>query len=435
VGAAQCVVAVGCCYHKGGTPPAAGWGRRPPVAPIDAPEAAAMSACTPSSAGGGGGSDGSVTSGQTAAGVVPTMRRRTAKAAEAEDVGDPSYAARLAAAEARTVQLLHGMGMTVAADNAGEKQSGRQLQLVEHLTEGTLRVTEKIGTVQSDHNSFPMSDLMATLLSLGGAAFGGSQALVAGGGTTGETSGIDISDWVGASQARELSCHALEQYTTRPWKASALLRSTGDGMPPALPGPTLQALRDSCPADLSYLRTQCFRAVLEPELQQKWGRPPASAVGSVKHMQRLSFAQYAAAARRRLHVVPPPPYPAPPLRSHGKDGTVDGLAVTIATASSDNAAQQPPTETLRELAMLSRWREFLCFYALRLCLAPILESVLLTDRLLYLMEQHQKQQGLRVSDEGQDDGCAADTALLPLFDPAISPRNFVLVGRRARRPS
>ena len=43
-------------------------------------------------------------------------------------------------------------------------------------------------------------------------------------------------------------------------------------------------------------------------------------------------------------------------------------------------------------------------------MAPLIEGVILLDRALYLAE------------------CGAEAELLPLFDPAISPRNFVTVG-------
>ena len=120
-----------------------------------------------------------------------------------------------------------------------------------------------------------------------------------------------------------------------------------------------------------------------------WGFPQAISVGSVKHVDRKSFAQYAEAARRRLGLV---------STDSVRDGAIDA----------PSAEQEQ---------MLGQWREYLCFYILRLCLAPVLESLLLIDRLLFLNEQH----------EGEGGG---DTALLPLFDPWISPRNFVLIGRR-----
>merc|ERR1712059_154527 len=57
---------------------------------------------------------------------------------------------------------------------------------------------------------------------------------------------------------------------------------------------------------------------------------------------------------------------------------------------------------------LERWWEVVTFYTLRLALAPVIETVILLDRCLYLYEN-----GL-------------DNLLIPLFDPLQSPRNQVL---------
>ena len=54
------------------------------------------------------------------------------------------------------------------------------------------------------------------------------------------------------------------------------------------------------------------------------------------------------------------------------------------------------------------------FWTVRAVLAPLIEGLLLLDRLLYLHE---------------DVRCAS-SCLLPLFDPEISPRSFVVVGAR-----
>jgi hypothetical protein len=67
---------------------------------------------------------------------------------------------------------------------------------------------------------------------------------------------------------------------------------------------------------------------------------------------------------------------------------------------------------------LGNWKGFIAFYALRLCLAPLLESMLLVDRLQFL-------------EEAGGGGGGHDTALLPIFEPSLSPRNFVLTARRA----
>ena len=70
------------------------------------------------------------------------------------------------------------------------------------------------------------------------------------------------------------------------------------------------------------------------------------------------------------------------------------------------------TEEIRQ--MEQEWWRVVAFYTLRLLFGPILETVLLLDRGLYLMEQ-----GL--------EGC-----LVPIFDPRLSPRNFVLLSHKIK---
>ena len=66
-----------------------------------------------------------------------------------------------------------------------------------------------------------------------------------------------------------------------------------------------------------------------------------------------------------------------------------------------------------ELApLLGQWRRVVVFFALRALLAPLWEALLLLDRLLFLGER----------------GHLA--ALVPIFDPALSPRNYAVVGVR-----
>eukprot|EP00898_Chlorokybus_atmophyticus_P006738 jgi/Chlat1/7065/Chrsp56S06714 len=55
------------------------------------------------------------------------------------------------------------------------------------------------------------------------------------------------------------------------------------------------------------------------------------------------------------------------------------------------------------------------FWSLRTVLAPPLESLILLDRLMYLREQH---------------GSNIEAMLVPLFDPAVSPRNVAVVAWR-----
>ena len=64
------------------------------------------------------------------------------------------------------------------------------------------------------------------------------------------------------------------------------------------------------------------------------------------------------------------------------------------------------------------------FYSLRTVLAPVIESYILLDRLLYL-----KEQGELVA--GRDRTGAGITAhLVPIFEPATSPRNMAIIAHR-----
>ena len=60
------------------------------------------------------------------------------------------------------------------------------------------------------------------------------------------------------------------------------------------------------------------------------------------------------------------------------------------------------------------------FYSLRAVLAPVIESCILLDRLVYLKEQAEVVAGKqRITAE-----------LVPLFDPSISPRNMAIIAYR-----
>ena len=63
-----------------------------------------------------------------------------------------------------------------------------------------------------------------------------------------------------------------------------------------------------------------------------------------------------------------------------------------------------------EAKLLENWWRVVVFYSLRLSFAPVIETVLLLDRAVYLFEN----------------GCDK-TMLLPIFEPAKSPRNHVLL--------
>ena len=57
------------------------------------------------------------------------------------------------------------------------------------------------------------------------------------------------------------------------------------------------------------------------------------------------------------------------------------------------------------VAVIDNWRRVVVYYVLRLLLAPLWEALILLDRLLFLRE------------------LGHASALVPLFDPRLSPRS------------
>ncbi|NWY67845.1 RRNAD protein, partial [Erithacus rubecula] len=149
-------------------------------------------------------------------------------------------------------------------------------------------------------------------------------------------------------RAREAACHALEEFEGRLCRGS------------------------------SQLRAHCYRAVLEsiicatdPSKRHLGLQPGRKAHG-------LSFPQYA-------HL---------------------GLPL----AGLDPA--RVPLDSEAVGAMLEQQHKVVAFYTLGQLLAPVVETLILLDRLLYLREQ------------------GFHCALVPLFNPQFSPRNLVLVAAR-----
>lgn len=54
------------------------------------------------------------------------------------------------------------------------------------------------------------------------------------------------------------------------------------------------------------------------------------------------------------------------------------------------------------------------YWSLRAALGPVLETLILLDRLLFLQEQ----------------GSSVEALILPIFDPALSPRNMALIAKK-----
>ncbi|KAK8726965.1 hypothetical protein OTU49_017481 [Cherax quadricarinatus] len=148
-------------------------------------------------------------------------------------------------------------------------------------------------------------------------------------------------------QAREVACHAIEMYISR-------LRLGAEN-----------------------LKVHCYRASLEEIIMKHWPQHHHAGLRSVTHAHKMEFSQYAVAAVSRLRDIE---IPAEDLTS------------------------------ARTKHNLSRWMQVVIYYSLRLLLAPVVESVILLDRLIFLYETG-----------------AAESLLVPTFDPLLSPRNHVLV--------
>ncbi|XP_068212671.1 uncharacterized protein [Palaemon carinicauda] len=147
-------------------------------------------------------------------------------------------------------------------------------------------------------------------------------------------------------EAREVACHAIEIYSNR-------LYSGADN-----------------------LKVHCYRAALEEIIVKHWPEHRHAGLRSVNHAHEMEFSQYAEAAVTRL---------------------------------SDVSLSNDDVNSERTRANLSRWMQVVVYYSLRLLLAPVVESIILLDRLLFLYEND------------------IEGILLPAFDPHLSPRNHVLV--------
>ncbi|GLH06002.1 Uncharacterized protein GBIM_11531 [Gryllus bimaculatus] len=150
-------------------------------------------------------------------------------------------------------------------------------------------------------------------------------------------------------EAREIACHAIENYCER-----------------------------LCSGNVSHLKVHCYRATLERLLVKFWPNLRHSGIRSIRHSNELPFDKYCHAATERLGVV------LPEEEINSKETRDD----------------------------LSQWKRVVIFYSLRLLLAPLVETVLLFDRLFYLLE------------------LGLNGTLIPVFDPCLSPRNHILIATK-----
>ncbi|XP_043198856.1 protein RRNAD1-like [Amphibalanus amphitrite] len=157
-------------------------------------------------------------------------------------------------------------------------------------------------------------------------------------------------------EAREMSCHAIEEYAAR-------LAAGGE----------------------QHLKVHAYRAALERALVRHDPRLRHIGLRSVNKAHTLTFAEYVARAVSRLS---------------GATGDTPGPVSPSALDLSHSAAD------------LAHWRRVVAFYSLRLMLAPVIETVILLDRQMYLWEH------------------GHPSILVPAFDPKMSPRNFVLIAKK-----
>ncbi|CAH1154385.1 unnamed protein product [Phaedon cochleariae] len=147
----------------------------------------------------------------------------------------------------------------------------------------------------------------------------------------------------------EIACHAIENY--------------------------VEKLKN--PVDSSELKIHAYRAGLEQLLVNNDPQLRHSKICSAKYKEGLSFQAYVKKVTENLGV---------------------SLDDSIITDSED--------------MIEGTWEKVVAFYSLRLFLAPLVETIILLDRFLYLNE------------------CSSECDILPLFDCRISPRNQVLIARK-----
>ncbi|XP_028835850.1 methyltransferase-like protein 25B [Denticeps clupeoides] len=163
--------------------------------------------------------------------------------------------------------------------------------------------------------------------------------------------GYPMSDWVGGLPGHELS------YKAREGACHAMENY-------------LERLRE----ENEQVKTHCYRAVLETIIRAERPDLRRAGVQTIKKAHSLPFSEYARLGLSRL-----------------------GLPADLPL--DDRAVED----------MLKQQGRVVAFYSLSLLLAPVVETLVLLDRIIFLQEKGLKSQ------------------LVPLFDPAFSPRNLVLV--------
>lgn len=138
----------------------------------------------------------------------------------------------------------------------------------------------------------------------------------------------------------------------------------------------LHRLRD----ESLLLKTHCYRAALECIIRAERPQLRRAGIQTIKKAHMLPFAEYARLGLTRVGL---------PADLTFDPATVQGL--------------------------LDQQGKVVVYFSLALLLAPVVETLVLLDRMLYLQER-----GFR-------------SQLIPLFDPALSPRNLVLVAVKPKK--
>ncbi|XP_055380118.1 methyltransferase-like protein 25B [Condylostylus longicornis] len=144
-------------------------------------------------------------------------------------------------------------------------------------------------------------------------------------------------------ESREIACHAIEMYVDR-------LRS----------------------GSYNELKVHTYRAIIEQIITRIYPNKKHIALRNVKHTTDLDFLTYCEIATKNTGI------------DINKYIDIDEV--------NEN---------------LSQWKNVVIFYTLRLLFAPLLESIILYDRVLHLIEN----------------GCEVN--IEPIFNPRISPRNHI----------
>ncbi|XP_071445460.1 methyltransferase-like protein 25B [Hetaerina americana] len=151
-------------------------------------------------------------------------------------------------------------------------------------------------------------------------------------------------------ESREMACHAIEAYS-----------------------------RNLLSGITSSLKIHCYRAALERIIVKNWPNLSRRGLKSIKYAEHLQFPEYAVRALSSLKLIPP----------------------------NEDVLSEETNQCL------DSWRKVVCFYSIRLMLSPLVETLILIDRFLFLSL---KGMTCRIS---------------PEFDPELSPRNHLIIATKS----